>query len=239
MAPRDLTLAIALLCALSACVSVAPASAGELYTRAECTGVSILVRWTLQADPGGYPNFVGYDLYRRTQPECGPPVRLNTEILPRIPGQWHTVTFEDTTVASATMYRYDVRLVDANHQAIIWQEFCDPCFTFAWESCPRFSAPLVHGTLMGDPNWYWVNLWPCVGVDCYIPFLIHEPWPQELEQYMNTGVAVRIYGSYMCANTEGCFIEMTDFDVLPCGGVTSVQEPLAPGTWGTVKAMYR
>jgi hypothetical protein len=164
---------------------------------------------------------------------------LNAEILPRTPGQWHTVTFEDTTAALATMYRYDVRLVDANHQEIPWWLFCDPCFTFAWESCPQYSAPLVHGTLESNlPLWLWLRA--CPGVDCYTDFYLERPWPPELEQYVGTGIAVRIYGRYGCANTEGCFIfEVVDFDVVPCGGVTAVEEPEAPATWGAIKAMYR
>ena len=43
MAPRNPILAIALVCALSASVAVAPASPAELYTHAECTGAAISV----------------------------------------------------------------------------------------------------------------------------------------------------------------------------------------------------
>ena len=238
MALRLRTVLLVPAVAAGALLATGAANAGYLYTSAQCAGSSISVRWTLYGDPGGYPNFVGYDLYRRAQPECGLPVRLNAEILPRIPGQTHTVTFVDSTAATATMYRYDVALVDANHHGIIWQEFCDPCFSFAWESCPQFSAPLVQGTLESALP-LWLSLWPCPGVDCYTHFYIERPWPPELEQYVGTGTAVRIYGPWSCANTEGCFIfGVVNFDVRPCG-ITAVEEPEAPGTWGAIKAAYR
>ena len=64
-----------------------------------------------------------------------------------------------------------------------------------------------------------------------IPHL--QSWPPELEQYVDTGIAVRVFGSYACAITDGCFIYMTGFDVVPCGVV-----PTEPATWGAIKAGF-
>jgi len=220
-------------------------NAQELRTRAECQGSSIAVTWTFFNDPGGFPEFVGYDLYRQALPECSTPIRLNDQPIPRQPGFTHSRAFTDASLLANTMYRYHVLFVDQNRQpwiGPIGPGFCDPCYFDAWASCPHLSAPLAHGTLRGTMLPLWLELVPCPG-SCYgipgifpntfLPWLINQPWPPELNQYVDTGIGVRIFGDYQCELTEGCAINMTAFDVAPCGVI-----PVEASTWGAIKATY-
>jgi hypothetical protein len=224
-----------LLSALPAFVALAGVSyAGSFYTHADCQGTSIAVSWTFQGDPGGEPQFVAYDVYRQVMPECPDAIRVNDEPFPRIPGQTHSHTFVDETIVSGPMYRYEIVLVDEFRNPVTVPGpplFCDPCDKRSWASCPSYSAPLTHATLI-DEGWaFWAQ--PCPDT-CYEGFLVEYPWPPELEQYVGTGTAVQLFGPYYCGGVEGCGMTVTHFEVVPCGVV-----PVMPSTWGTLKATYR
>ena len=220
-----------------------PASAqvGDFRTQAQCQGSSIAVTWTYHNDPGGYPQFVAYDVYRQSLPACGDRVRLNADPFPRSPGQTHSHTFVDTSPAAETMYRYDIEFVDQNRMPLpVFHGvgYCDPCVNFAFESCPSFSAPIAHGTLL--PGFYpTVNACPgtcygtpgCQGSLC--PWRL-ESYPAELQQYVGTGIEVRLYGGWGCELTEGCYLTVTRFDVTPCGVL-----PVDPASWGKIKSAYK
>jgi hypothetical protein len=139
------------------------------------------------------------------------------------------------------MYRYDVEFVDANRQllpVIHGVGYCDPCINFAWESCPSFSAPIAHGTLTDN---FWIFVHACAG-SCYGPPSCHgalcdwrlETYPPALQQYVNTGIEVRLFGDWGCGLTEGCALFVNGFDLAPCVAV-----PVEPTSWGAIKSVYK
>lgn len=215
------------------CLTASPADAGWLWSHGECSGSSVSLDWVFNDDPGGLPEFVAYDVYRQSMPLCEPAIRVNEQPFPRLPGTTHGHTFVDAVIAPQTMYHYEIVPVDANRQPVQLPSpplFCDPCVRDAWAGCPEFGAPLTHGTLE-DEGWA-LFVWRCPGT-CYSEFLIERPWPPELEPYVGTGIALQLFGPYVCGGIEGCEMQVTNFEVAPCGA-TAVE----PRTWGAIKATY-
>ncbi len=200
--------------------SPAAAQVFNFWSWAECQGKSVEI--TFRGDDyGAYPEVVGYDIYRKTLPSCEINL-VNLEPFPRTPGQQFSYTHSDTSVVREVMYEYEIVPVDSSRARHNPPEFCDLCDRWAWRSCPEHTAPVAHGTLT-DGGWtMWVQRCPD---SCYRYWYL-ESWPPELEQYMDTGIAVQLYGDAGCGSFEGCSISVTDFEVVPCSaaGVEAPEE---------------
>lgn len=217
----------------------APGSARAAYISAEATcvdGDSTSFRWTFHDDPQyptGHPEWVGYDVLRRTVFGCGPFVRVNDEPIPRDFSGTHSRTFTEAAPANGEMFQYQLVKVDANRQPVLLGPTCWPCFANGWASCPEFSAPLTHGTLW-DQGWA-IFVDPCPS-SCYQGFYFSgSPWDDELRALAGTGTAVRLYGSEACGTVEGCAMQVERYEIAPCIGPT----PARTSSWGQVKIRYR
>ena len=210
--------------------------AGTLSASASCTGPSeISFSWTYfenPANPTGHPEWVGYDVMRRSLTDCAAFVRVNTNVYPRTPGVTETFTYTEAAPASGTTFQYWVVMVDANRQAVYLDPVsCDCSAHYGWASCPAFSAPLTQGTLH-DLGWA-LNVEPCAGT-CYSGFYFTGPRADELRPYAGTATVLRLYGSAGCGSVEGCAIDIDHYDIMACGPT-----PVHSSTWGRVKAIYR
>ncbi len=212
-------------------------AAGALSTSASCGGGNLSFSWTFYEDPQNpvaHPEWVGYDVMRRSLAQCGSPVRLNASPYPRVPGVTHGYTYTEPPPAPGTTFEYRVVLVDANRQPVTLDPVsCDFCGSASvnWASCPEFSAPLTQGTLE-DLGWALI-VQPC-GDGCYQSFYFSGPRAVELRPYAGTGTALRLYGSAVCGTVEGCAIDIDHYDLAPCGPT-----PVLRASWGRVKAIYR
>lgn len=228
-------LALVALAALAACRTAA--LAGALSTGAQAASPSqILVSWSWWEDPSyptGHPEWVGYDVYRQATATCGAWVRLNPDVIARVPGQDQSCSWLDTTPASATAYAYQVRLVDANRDAVILlaPACLSPCSPPAYATCPDASAPLVTGTVT---DWGWaVQVIGCAG-GCWGAFYVQNPDADALRPYAGGGQAVSLWGTATCGTTEGCALRLDHFALATCGST-----PVRRDTWGTLKSRYR
>ncbi len=220
----------------------APARAGLLSTYATCDGSdNITVQWSFYEDPQnpvGHPEWVGYDVLRRSLDPCEPWTRVTATPYLRTPGISESFTYVEAAPAAQTAYEYQVILVDAGRNPLLFPiTECD-CWngSFAWVSCPLFSAPLTQGTLT-DGGWaLYVN--PCPGScysACYLEGPLAPSLEQELRSYLGTGTVLRFYGTLACGGVEGCGLRLNHFDVAPCGSVV----PATRSTWGQIKVLYR
>jgi hypothetical protein len=205
---------------------------GELRSSATCTaGDSIAFSWTFTDnpnDPTGRPDWVGYDIQRRTVNPCGAYVRVNAQPFPRLPGS-HGHTYVEAAPGTQTMYEYRVIFVDSNRQEIqLSSSDCFWCGRNGWASCPLYSTPITHGTLQ-DLGWA-IFVSPCSG--CYAGFGL-EPTP-ELRQYAGTGEALRFYGQAQFCDFEGCFLGVDHYELAACP-----QTPVRKQSWGGIKAIHR
>lgn len=232
---RMLVIAAAVLSA----VIVAPdvCRAGSLVASASCAdGSHISLDWTYYEDPAtptGHPEWVGYDVLRRSMSDCGPLTRVNAEPFPRTLGITQSFTYTETPPAMGVTFQYRVITVDASRQEIfIDYSTCEGASCMSWASCPAFSAPLTQGTLT-DLGWA-LNVNPCAGT-CYFPYYFYGPKADELRPYAGTGTVLRLYGQAGCGSVEGCAIDIDHYDIAPCSGPT----PEHRSTWGRVKVLYR
>ena len=129
---------------------------GLLYASASCVDSShISFHWTFWEDPRPIgPEWVGYDVLRRSVAECGPLLRVNDDPFPHVPGAGDSYTYTEVPPTPRTTYEYQVVFVDTKHQQVSRPPLsCDiPCIDRDWASCPQYSAPLTEGTL---EDWGW------------------------------------------------------------------------------------
>ena len=212
--------------------------AGALSTSASCGGASISFSWTFYEDPThptGHPEWVGYDVTRRSLPQCGGPVVVTAAPFARVPGITQSFTYTEWPPTPGTTFEYRVVLVDANRQPVYLDPAsCDLCGSASvnWASCPEFSAPLTQGTLL-DLGWA-LLVQPCAD-GCYQSFYFSGARAAELRPYAGTGTVLRLFGSAVCGTVEGCAINIDHYDIASCGGPT----PVHRASWGRVKAIYR
>ena len=211
--------------------------AGVLSSSASCTdGSNASVQWTFVEDPKhpvDRPDWVGYDLLRRSLSECGPPVRVNDTPFPRVVGTTHGHTFTEPAPSAGTEFEYQIILVDANRQQVSLNGVeCDCGGRVSFTSCPELSAPITQGTI---EDWGWtLFVSPCGGAGCYGGFYLEGTWPQELRQYAGTNTVVRFFGRAICGTVEGCALTVDHYELGDCS-VT----PGAAVSWGRVKTIYR
>jgi hypothetical protein len=212
------------------------ACAGFVSASAGCSGDSLSFRWTFSEDPQfptGHPEWVGYDVLRRSLAECGPFVRVNAEPFPRVLGATESFTYREAAPAPMTTFEYRLAYVDANRQPVVLGvSACDDCaFALAWASCPQYSAPLTQGTL-GDWGWA-LYVQPTTGT-CYESFYFDDPRAvEELRPYAGTGTTIRLFGEGFCGTVEGCGMRVDHYEAVE--GPT----PVHRSTWGHLKVIYR
>ncbi|MFH1842105.1 MAG: hypothetical protein ABIF77_02775 [bacterium] len=118
-------------------------------------GASVSLEFTF-TDPGGAPEFIGFDIYRYAGIDCAPTL-VNDVVFPRLPGlQIYQAVDQD--IADDTNYRYRVRMVDISRQPLYACSVFD-CGEIMHNVCTVITyantgaiAPLNHGTL---EDWGW------------------------------------------------------------------------------------
>jgi len=235
--PR-LRLLPALALALAIPAGVAQAHGDLTATANAISATEIQIQWQWYEfdppDPTGHPEWVGYDLYRRNPAECSPWVRLNAEIIPRVPGATHGGTIVDVPPAPLVTWQYELRPVDAARNVVyLIGGYCEPpCAANMWESIPKLAGPVTVGTIGLDVGWA-VYIIPCPDA-CWYGFVVPEPEASLLRPYLGTGEAFRFYGDEFFGTFEGSYLYLDRFEPAPCGPV-----PAARPSWGRVKTLYR
>jgi hypothetical protein len=218
-------------------VLVRDGRAGLLQVDAYCDGAGVVtVGWGFQdypQYPAGHPEWVGYDIQRRSLDTCDPFVRVNAQPFVRIPDVSQSFTYTETPPATGITYEYRVILVDAGrNEVILHPAECECAGRDARVSCPEYSAPVTQGTLQ---DWGWaVFVVPCAA-SCYPSCYYDGPALDELRAYLGTGTVLRFYGSLGCGTVEGCSLFIDHYDLAPCSTITAAR----PTTWGRMKVLYR
>lgn len=213
---------------------------GYLHAGATCAdNANITLTWTWDEftgyPPTGRPDWVGYDVLRRTLVNCGPFVRVNDTPFPRTVGATQTYTFVEPAPASNTPLEYQVIYVDANRQplSLTWPDR-EPTGgnEVAWVSCPDQSAPVTEGFLV-DWNWA-LSVDPCPG-SCYPSVYFEDPTLiEELRPLVGTGKSVRLFGQAGYGSIEGAAMQVDRYEVSDC-----IATPTRSTTWGHLKLLYR
>ena len=193
-----------------------------------CSPDSTYVIWATFDPTPGVPEWVGFDVVRRALPGCDEYVRVNEEIIPRLPEAAYNSYFRELSNGMTAEYR--VVPVDVNRQPVPLPGACSPCNAFA--NCPPFSSPITVGTLVElAPGWVYVI--PCPGT-CYPSPYFEGGVPAELEPYVGSGTALRLFGTIGCGGVEGC-----SFGVVDHWEISSCVTPTATQSWGRLKTIYR
>ena len=139
--------ALALVTSLGIIASLPGVSrAGQITASASCAaGNSITFIWSFYEDPSfptGHPEWVGYDVQRRSISPCGAFVRVNAQPYARTPGVSEDFTYTEVPPISFRTYEYRVILVDANRHEIPTSQVACECFARnGWASCPSIQPP--------------------------------------------------------------------------------------------------
>ena len=193
-----------------------------------CLTDSSYIIWSVYDPAQDHPEWVGFDVMRRVLPGCANFVRVNPEILPRLPVPGYTIGFGGPVGGKAVEYR--VVPVDLNRQPVFpGPGFCSPCNAFA--SCPPFSSPITVGTLAELATGF-VYVIPCPGT-CYPHAYFEGGVPAGLAPYVGTSTALNLFGNLSCGGVEGCSLTLDHWQVTSC--VT----PAVTRSWGQLKAIYR
>lgn len=236
--------ATALLPVLSLVLILSPLSAshaGSLGAGANCAGgnaVTVGWNWTEypQLPTGPHPEWVGYDVLRRSVKTCDAFVRVNAQPFVRTPGISQSFTYTETPPATGVLYEYRIILVDAGrNEVVIGASDCDCAGRDARVSCPEYSAPVTQGTLS---DWGWTLVVSSCPGSCYPSCIYGEMGNalyDELRPFAGTGTVLRFYGAVFCCTLEGPVLSIDHYDVAPCETVV----PVRTATWGRVKALYR
>ena len=194
-----------------------------------CLTDSSYVVWSVFDPNQDHPEWVGFDVLRRVLPSCNNFVRMNSEIIPRLPGPGYTIGFGEPAISRAIEYR--VVPVDANRQEVpLGPGYCSPCNAFA--NCPLYSAPITAGNLVELAAGF-VFVIPCPGT-CYPGAYFEGGVPPGLAPYVGTSTTLSLFGDISCGGVEGCAINTVDH-----WQVTSCVTPVATRTWGQIKVIYR
>lgn len=223
---------------LALCVAGARlTAAGSLTDSATATDSSaVTFTWTYVEDPANpviRPEWVGWDVVRRTIADCSAFVRVNATPYPRTPGATETFTFSEPAPVRHALIEYRVVPVDAARQPVqLYAYECDGCALPGYVTCPDLSAPLAVGKVT-DLGWA-VMVMPCAGT-CYTSFYVPNPTADALRPYLGTASAVRLFGTPACGTLEGCTLTLDHFDVTTCDAIV----PARASTWGSIKTRYR
>ncbi len=214
-----------------------PARAGAMSSLATCTGAQeVTFSWDwyeFESYVTNRPEWVGYDVMRRSVTQCTPYQRLNAQPIARTVGLSHSRQFVDATVQVGQTYEYRAIPVDANRVAVV-MSFPDcepPCVKPAWASCPAASAPLTIGRL---EDWGWaLHVSPCPG-SCYFGFYFDGPVASDLRAQGRVGTDVSLYGTGWCCGLEGAAMDAVAWQPANCS-IT----PARRSSWGELKVLYR
>lgn len=243
MSPPHVRLAstLALVCAslvVTLVLALAPARAFAyvvLSSGSSCgSGTQVSVEWTFYDDPSspiGLPQWVGYDVYRRSAAQCGSFVRVNDTIVPRVAVPIDTHSVADPGASPGVAYHYRIVPVDANRDPVVLP-ICD-CFTDVWTNCPQASTTAIQGTIYDDWGWA-LAIMPCAG-SCYTHVYFDDPGAvTTLRPFVGSGLTFNFYGSIGCGSVEGCAIDLAGYEQAACGST-----PSHTTSWGELKAVYR
>lgn len=194
-----------------------------------CFPDSTYIIWNVFDPAPGQPEWVGFDVMRRTLPGCDEFVRVNEEIIPRLPEPGYLRTFGEPSNGLTAEYR--VVPVDVNRQPVAMSpSFCSPCNEFV--NCPSFTSPITVGTLQElAPGFVYVIA--CPGT-CYPSPFFAGGVPGDLAPYVGSGTALRLFGTISCGGVEGC-----SFNVVDHWEIGSCVTPTATQSWGRLKTIYR
>jgi hypothetical protein len=210
---------------------------GYLSTSATCDDngqITLTWSWYENGTPVDRPDWVGYDVQRRSVADCGAFTRVNDTTFPRTVGANHTHTYVEAAPATETTFEYRVIYVDANHQPVTMiMPDRDPfSVEQAWVSSPDRSAPATEGLLS---DWGWaLGVDPCPQT-CYQSLYFEDPtMVAELRPLVGTGKSVRLFGRIGCGSVEGCYVTVSRYEVSDC-----IATPTRRSTWGALKLLYR
>ena len=193
-----------------------------------CLTDSSYIVWSVYDPAQDHPEWAGFDVLRRVLPGCADFVRMNAEIIPRLPGPGYVTGFGEPASGKAVEYR--VVPVDLNRQPVsLGPGFCSPCNAFA--NCPPFSSPITVGTLAELATGF-VYVIPCPGT-CYPSAYFAGGVPAGLAPYVGTSTAFSLFGDISCGGVEGCSLTADHWQLSSC--VT----PAVTRSWGQLKAIYR
>jgi hypothetical protein len=187
-------------------VNATPTHAGWLGGCADNpSATTIAYHFSYYEDPKNateHPEWVGFDVYRRSVIDCGAAVRVNPEPYPREPGHSYSYEYTEAPPAQRTLYEYWAVMVDADRNVLSFgYPVCDPCASQAWSSSPALSVPTTKGTL---DDWGWtLHLTPCPG-RCYPDVYLEGCCIPDLRPYAGAATVVSLFGSIGCASVEGC-----------------------------------
>ncbi|HKQ58710.1 MAG TPA: hypothetical protein VJY35_12650 [Candidatus Eisenbacteria bacterium] len=227
--PRCLGIAFALASILLIASGSRPAHAQfpSISAYSTCSPDSAYVVWQTFDPAHAYPEWAGFDVFRRALPGCDELVRLNQEIIPRLTEAGYSLAFGEPSTSATAEYR--VLPVDASRQTVFIPGFCSPCNAFV--NCPPNSGPITEGTLVElAPQFVYVI--PCPGT-CYPSPYLANGVPSELVPFIGTPTAFRFFGQVGCGGVEGCVLNIDHWEPATC--VT----PTAARTWGQLKTIYR
>ncbi len=194
-----------------------------------CTPDSSYVVWSVFDPQHEHPEWVGFDVFRRALPGCDEYVRMNDEMIPRLPDAGYSTGFGE--LASSVAVEYRVVPVDINRQALsLGSGFCSPCNAFA--NCPPFSAPITVGRLEELAQGF-VYVIPCPGT-CYPGAYFEGGVPPDLAPYVGTPTVISVFGDIACGGVEGCSINTVDH-----WQISACATRVASRSWGQLKTIYR
>jgi hypothetical protein len=215
-----------------------------LYVSPTCTGgATVSLNILFLDDPQNPsplpPEWVGYDIYRRTFPGCTRPgVRVNDEIIPRPPAGVHELTYVDSPGVAGSN-EYWVVFVDAERRPILLPScyFCDlwPGYYGApgYVACPPNQTPVTMGRIV-DWGWALYVQNACPGSCWTGAYFSNDPWVDELRPYADTNTVIRFYGGIGCCSVEGAYLAINHYELSTCGVTPTVRT-----SWGQLKAIYR
>jgi hypothetical protein len=216
-------------------VLIGSAMAAEIEMSVIWTGTANQITFTV-LDPGAHPDWIGYDLQRKTTIECGSEIILNELPLPRQNGQPTTYVLEDFDTLDNTLYEYTLLFVDAVRGPIsvcdIFDCEANPFVGTGQHRClSRGPAAIASGYLHEDMVPMIVDL--CPGSCGLWAFVTANG--DLLAPYIGTGQAVFLVGNVTCddCGPEGCVsAEITEVVPITCQVANGMT------TWGAVKSLY-
>jgi len=213
------------------------ARAGTLSTWAtHPDAATITVHWNFYEDPmnpSGHPEWVGFDVLRRSTADCSYFTRLNDQPFPRVLDQPASGSYDDATAVPFTPYEYRIVLVDAARNPVtVGVSDCEPCNQSVWASRIDAQAPATVGTLQ-DGGWA-VFLTPC-DHGCWPAVYIENP-PEGLRAYADGSTVVSLFGTISCGSVEGCSLALDQF---VASAACDPPLPVRSTTWGGLKQLYR